>query len=60
MAAPVGLGEEHLHVADPGLGEAGLAEGEVEAPGAAEALVVAELLEPLGRGLEALRATPAA
>ena len=59
-AAPARLGEEHLHVADPRLGEPGLAEGQVEAPGAAEALVVAELLEPLGRRLEALRATPAA
>src|SRR5688572_15762902 len=53
-ASPERLGEQHLHVADPRFGEARLAERQVEAPGATEPLVVAELLEPVDGLLEAL------
>ena len=46
------LGEHRLHEPDPVLGEARLAVAEIHPPDAAEALVVAEGLEPLGRRLE--------
>src|SRR5579871_5417863 len=55
--AVLGLGEQQLHVADPPLGEAGLAVAEIERPQSTEALVVAERRELLDVAHE-VRAPP--
>jgi hypothetical protein len=48
------LGEEHLHVAQPPLAEAGLADRQPQRPEPAEGLVVAELTGEIGFGDEPL------
>src|SRR5450755_60234 len=50
--AEAGLGKQMLGDLDAPLGKSALAVAQVEAPEAAEALVISELLEPLGRGRE--------
>ena len=55
MSEPVArLAQQHLHVADAPLGEAGLAVGQIQRPEAPEGCVVAQAIE-LGRvGVKAL------
>ena len=54
---PLGLGQQQLHVADPTLGEATLAVGEIQGPEPLEGLVVAERRELVGVGGEVLLAS---
>src|SRR4051812_37766921 len=54
VAAPLRLGIDRLHQADPALRKPALAVGEVHAPQPAEALVVAARVEVRSGGLEVL------
>ena len=59
-AAVLGLGQHHLHVADPALAEARLHVGQVQLPHAPETPVVAQLLGQLRRWPRTSRASGAA